>query len=185
MGYIDVVNIIGISFLIFRVWLVEFKLFQELQFRRRYFSRFFSYYTYLALAFGLGVYQLNTMVMIAFPILLVTSVWDINFYRKLKHQSYWGKNKNWACVERLTLHPPVVIVALFMIFNDARNYIQPPNLILMVFSTIILFSPFFLLDVRWTKRYKWPEALVVIGLVLASAISLLLAEAFLWDVPIW
>jgi len=128
---------------------------------------------------------LNIMVIIAFPILLVTSIWDIKFLRKIKEQPHWEKNKRWGVIERATLHPPVVIVALFMIFTDARNYILPPNLVTIVITTIILFIPFFLLDVRWTERYKWPEALVVIGLVLASALSLLLAEAFLWGVPFW
>ncbi|MFW9975910.1 MAG: hypothetical protein ACFFDQ_11615 [Candidatus Thorarchaeota archaeon] len=175
----------GILFLIFRLWLVEIKLIDELQFRRRYFSRFFSYYTCLALGFGLDAYPLNIMVMVAFPILVVTSIWDINFYRRFKSQTYWTKNRNWVLIERTTMHPPVVILAIFMILDGARKYIQPPNLIIMVVSVVLLFIPFFLLDVRWTKRYKWPEAVIVIGLMFASGISLLLAEAILWGVPLW
>jgi hypothetical protein len=115
----------------------------------------------------------------------VTSIWDINFYRRFNSQTYWTKNRRWVLIERLTMHPPVVLVALFMILNGARNYIEPPNLLLMVLSVALLFIPFFLLDERWTKRYKWPEALVVIALMLASGLSLLLALAFLWGVPIW
>jgi len=88
-------------------------------------------------------------------------------------------------IERLTMHPPVVIVALFMIFNDARNYIQPPNLIIMTIIIVILFAPFFIFDERWTKRYKWPEALLVIGLIISSSVSLIIAEALLWGVPLW
>jgi len=175
---------IGFFLLLFRIWLDEVKLPEELQFRRRYFSRFFAYYACLALAFGLSLYPLNIMVMVAFPILVVTSVWDINFYRRFSSQTYWTKNRRWMLIERLTLHPPVVLLALFMILNGARNYIEPPNLVLLVVPVILLFTPFFLFDVRWTKRYKWPEALIVIGLMFASGISLLLAEAFLWGVPI-
>jgi hypothetical protein len=88
-------------------------------------------------------------------------------------------------IERLTMHPPVVLLALFMILNGARNYIEPPNLVLLAVPVVLLFLPFFLLDTRWTKRYKWPEALIVIGLMFASGISLLLAEAILWGVQIW
>jgi hypothetical protein len=181
----EIAVFIGITLLLFRVWLVEIKLPEELQFRRRYFSRFFAYYTCLALAFGLSLYPLNIIVMVAFPILLVTSIWDINFYRRFNSQTYWTKNRRWVLIERLTMHPPVVLVALFMILNGARNYIEPPNLLLMVLSVALLFIPFFLLDERWTKRYKWPEALLVIALMLASGLSLLLALAFLWGVPIW
>ena len=88
-------------------------------------------------------------------------------------------------LERITMHPPVVVVAVYMILMDARNYIIPPNLILMALMVIGLFLPFFLFDVRWTERYKWPEALIVIGLIIASGVSLLVAEAVLWGVPIW
>jgi len=175
----------GVCFLLFRVWIVEIKLIKELQFRRRYFSRFFSYYMCLALAFDLSFWPFNVMVMVAFPILLVTSIWDINFMRRFSSQDYWSANRKWGLVERITLHPPVVIVAIYMILMDARNYIQPPNLVMMAIVVIILFLPFFLLDVRWTKRYKWPEALIVIGLMVSSGVSLLLAETILWGVPIW
>lgn len=182
---IEFIMILGVFFLLFRLWLVEIKLIDELEFRRRYFSRFFAYYTCLALAFGLTFFAFNVMVMIAFPILIVTSMWDINFYRRFNSQTYWKKNRRWLLIERLTLHPPVVLVALFMIFNDARNYIMPPNLLLMAMTSILLFAPFFLFDLRWTERYKWPQALIVIGLMLASGLSLILSEAILWGVPIW
>ncbi|MGY5881001.1 MAG: hypothetical protein RTV31_12165, partial [Candidatus Thorarchaeota archaeon] len=84
---------LGIIFLLFRIWIVEVKLKEELLFRRRYFSRFFAYYTCLALVFGLSAYPLNIMVIIAFPILVVTSVWDVNFYRRFNTQEYWAKKK--------------------------------------------------------------------------------------------
>lgn len=179
------VNLLGIGFLLFRIWIVEVKLVEELQFRRRFFSRFFSYYAGLALAFGLSSCAFNIIVMIAFPILLVTSIWDVRFYQSFLSQDHWKENQVWGFIERTTLHPPVVMLAIYMILADARNFIIPPNLILLVVCAVTLFLPFFLFDVRWTKRYKWPEALIVIGLVISSSVSLLLAEAFLWGVPIW
>ncbi len=185
MVYLALLIAFGIAFFIFRIWIVEVKLKEELQFRRRYFSRFFSYYTCLALAFGFMAYPFNIMVMLAFPILVVTSVWDINFVRKFNNQPHWGEKKKWAILERATLHPPVVVVAIYMILADARNFIMPPSLLIMVITSAILFLPFFLIDERWTNRYNWPQALIVIGLFAASGISLLLAEAFLWGVPIW
>jgi hypothetical protein len=180
-----IIILTGIILLIFRIWIVEFKLAKELEFRRRYFSRFFSYYTCIALSLDLGWWPFNLMVMVAFPILIVTSIWDINYMRRFRSQDHWASSWRWGFAERLTLHPPVVLVAIYMILMGARNYIETPNLILMVLDVVILFLPFFLLDVRWTKRYKWPQALIVIGLVIGSGVSLLLAEAFLWGVPIW
>ena len=180
-----ILSIFGFIFLISRIWLVEVKLKEELQFRRRYFSRFFSYYAWLALTFSLMAFPFNLMIMLAFPILVVTSVWDINFYQKLNSQSYWAENKKWAILERLTMHPPVVIIAIYMILTDARNYILAPNVVIMIITALILFSPFFIVDERWTKRYKWPEALVVIGLMIVSGASLIIAEVILWGIPIW
>jgi hypothetical protein len=72
-----------------------------------------------------------------------------------------------------------------MILAGARNFIEAPNLILMAVSILVLYLPFFLLDVRVTQRYRWPQALIVIGLLVGSAASLILAEAILWGVPIW
>ena len=180
-----ILTTIGFALLIFRIWLVEIKLKGELQFRRRYFSRFFAYYACLALLFGLQSYPLNIMLMVAFPILVVTSVWDINFYRRFNTQEYWKKNRVWAIIERLTLHPPVVVIAIYMILTGARNYIESPSLVVMVIVIVALFSPFFIVDERWTKKYKWPQALIVIGLVVLSGVSLVIAEAVLWGVPFW
>ena len=177
--------ILGFLFLLFRIWIVEFKLIEELQFRRKYFSRFFSYYMCLALVFGLGFWPFNVMVMVAFPILVVTSMWDINFFRRVSSQDHWKTNRRWGILERSTLHPPVVLVAIYMILMGARNYIQPPNLILMTVIIIGLLLPFFLVDVRWTERYRWPQAILIIGLFIASGGSLIVAEALLWGVPIW
>ena len=185
MGTLEIVIGLGIVFLLFRVWIVEVKLVDELEFRRRYFSRFFSYYTALALAFGLLFWPFNVMVMVGFPILIVTSIWDVNFFRRFNSQTYWEKNRRWLLVERITLHPPLVVLAIYMIIAGARNFIEPPNLVLMALSIVVLYLPFFLLDVRVTKRYRWPQALIVIGLLVGSAVSLLLAEAILWGVPIW
>ena len=185
MALHELAVIIGIPLLLIRVWLDEIKLVDELQFRRRYFSRFFAYYTCLALAFGLSLYPLNIMVMVAFPILVVTSIWDVNFYRRFSSQTYWAKNRRWMLIERITMHPPVVLVAIFMILNGARSYIEPPNLLLMAGIIVFLYLPFFLFDERWTKRYRWPQAKLIVALFLASGLSLLLAEAILWGVPIW
>ncbi|MFW9869972.1 MAG: hypothetical protein ACFFEL_10135 [Candidatus Thorarchaeota archaeon] len=180
-----IISLLGIGFLLFRIWIVEVKLRKELEFRRRYFSRFFSYYACLALVFELRFWPVNVMVMVAFPILLVTSIWDVNFMRRFKSQDHWANSWRWGFIERLTLHPPVVLLAIYMIFMGARNYIEPPYLILMALIIVILYLPFFFLDVRVTKRYKWPQAVLIIGLLVSSGVSLVIAEAFIWGVPVW
>ncbi|MEM2143138.1 MAG: hypothetical protein QXQ81_07785 [Candidatus Thorarchaeota archaeon] len=175
----------GVIFLAFRLWLVERKLVEELQFRRRYTSRFISYYTALATALALNCYVLNLVVMMSFPILLVTVGWDIRFYRRFSSRNYWHKNRTWLIVERLTLHPPVVILALLMIYLGAESYIRAPTLITIGLATLLLYVPFFLFDERWRSRYLWPQAIVVIALFTGSMLSMMIAQAFLWGVPLW
>ena len=179
------VSAAGVAFLAFRIWLVERKLVDELQFRRRYTSRFINYYSVLAIIFVLSSLVLNLVVMISFPVLIVTVGWDVNFYRGLRTKHFWKKNKRWLVLERLTLHPPVVALALFIILTDAQLYIRAPNLVTIAVTAIFVYSPFFLVDERWRSGYQWPQALVVIGLFAGSTIAMMLAQALLWGVRLW
>jgi hypothetical protein len=122
---------------------------------------------------------------VAFPILLITSIWDVNFYRRFNTQEYWKKNRLWAILERMTLHPPVVIIALYMILTGARNYIEAPNAVIFLLIVFFMVSPFFIFDERVRKRYQWPQAMIVTGLIVLSGIALVIAEVILWGVPIW
>ncbi len=150
----ELMAVIGISFLLFRLWLVEVKLPDELQFRRRYLSRVINYYTALALAFSLSSVVLNLIVMISFPILLVTTSWDIKFYRRFRSRDYWKKNRRWVLLESLTLHPPVFGVGLAMILVGAEPLIRAPNLLFILAAAVLMYVPFFLFDARWTDRYN-------------------------------
>jgi hypothetical protein len=123
--------------------------------------------------------------MITFPILLVTPAWDFNFYRQFSSRTYWKKNKSWVLVERLTLHPPVIVIAACMLVIGAQSYILASNLLFILAAAILLYTPFFLVDERWTKRYNWPQAPTVIFLVGASSLGMALAQAILWGVPLW
>lgn len=185
MQFTELIISLGFMFLVFRIWLVEYKLVNELQFRRRYLSRFMNYYAGLSLIFALTVDFLNIIVIISFPILAVTVGWDINFYRSFRSRTYWTKYKRWMLLERLTLHPPVFLLGLLMIIYGAQAYIRPANLLFIGLSAILLYIPFFLFDVRWREKYNWPQALTIIMLVALSSISLAIAEFLLWEVPLW
>ncbi|KXH75982.1 MAG: hypothetical protein AM326_08075 [Candidatus Thorarchaeota archaeon SMTZ-45] len=177
--------IIGVIFLAFRVWLVELKLINELQFRRRYLSRFVNYFACFSLIFGLSSWFLNLIVMIAFPVLVVTPGWDITFYRRFRNRNYWEKNRKWMLVERLTMHPPVILLGVVLLIVRARPFIEAPNLLFILLAGLVLLSPFFILDERWRTRYNWPQAPTVIGLMLSSTFAMMIAQALLWGVPLW
>ncbi len=177
--------IIGLIFLAFRVWLVERKLIDELQFRRRYLSRFVNYFACLSLIFGLSSWFLNLIVMIAFPVLIVTPGWDVTFFRRFRSREYWDKNREWMLLERLTMHPPVMLLGFALLIVRARPYIEAPNLLFILLAGFVLLLPFFLFDERWKSRYNWPQAPTVIGLMLSSTIAMMIAQAILWGVQLW
>ncbi len=177
--------IIGVSFLIFRIWLTEFKLRAELEFRRHYLSRFLNYYYCIALISSF-TWDIFNFILISETIALIIAFigWDIPFFIKFNKQDHWQKNKTWLIIERATLHPPMIGTVIWMLFSGLRSFVDSSNLILIVIITLILgLLPYFLFDQRWTKKYivkgvffsfRW-EILTI------ALISLIIAVVyFLW-----
>ena len=148
--------IIGVLFLIFRIWLTEFKLKDELQFRRHYLSRFLNYYYCLALISSFTWEIFNFMLISETIALIVAFIgWDLPFFIKFKKNShYWEKNRAWMLIERATLHPPMIGTVIWMFFSWLKSFVDTSNLFLIIIFTIILgILPYFLFDERWTKKY--------------------------------
>jgi len=147
--------IIGVSFLIFRIWLTEFKLRDELQFRRHYLSRFLNYYYCLALISSF-TWDIFNFVLISETIALVIAFigWDIPFFIKFHKQNHWDKNRVWLIIERATLHPPMIVTVILMYIKGLKTFVDSSNLIILIILTIILgLIPYFLLDRRWTTNF--------------------------------
>ncbi|MHA1474911.1 MAG: hypothetical protein ACTSRX_07985 [Promethearchaeota archaeon] len=147
--------IIGVLFLIFRIWLTEFKLKDELQFRRHYLSRFLNYYYCFALISSF-TWDLFNFILISetIPLIIALIGWDIPFFIKFKKQNYWKKNKVWLIIERATLHPPMIGTVIWMFFSGLKTFVDSSNLIIILIITLILgLLPYFLLDRRWTTNF--------------------------------
>jgi hypothetical protein len=166
---ITVLMVIGIIGVIFRLWLAEFKLKDELGFRRHYLSRFVNIYLFCAMLFNLESYIFNLIIITCFPVMLVTSFWDLKFYQKFKTRNYWEKNKNWLLVERLTMHPPMVGFGLFFYIAGILPYFNYSKGVLpAIIAILVVYVPFFLWDKRWTEKYNWPQGLIMISLMVFS-----------------
>ncbi len=167
-------SILGWIMLIFRIWLAEFKLKDELQFRRHYLSRFVNLYMWIALILNLESYTFNLIVITCFPVMIVTSFWDIKFYTNFKKRDYWEKNKMWLLVERLTLHPPMLILGLFFYISGILPYFNYSRGVWPVIIAIsFVYLAFFLLDKRWTEKYNYPQSKIMISMmILSTAITL-------------
>ena len=147
--------VIGVCFLIFRIWLTEFKLKDELQFRRHYLSRFLNYYYCLALISGF-TWDIFNFILISETIGLIIAFigWDIPFFIKFKKQNHWDKNHVWLIIERATLHPPMIGTVIWMYFSELKTFVDSSNLIIFILITIILgLLPYILLDQRWKTNF--------------------------------
>jgi hypothetical protein len=179
----------GIIFLLFRLWLDEIKLSKELDFRRRYLSRFSNYYFTLAMIFNFQVMAFNMILTTSLIALWVGFFnWDIKFYKRL----YTGglvssipiettAQKVWMTIERLTLHIPILVFGTIPLFGGLagiRSFTlgATPSVDLggQVLSTlvamIIYFATFFFNDERWIHHYKWPTAKIILIAMLASCV---------------
>lgn len=146
---------LGVAFLIFRIWITEFKLRDELQFRRHYLSRFLNYYYCLALLSGF-TWNLFNFILIAewLPMIIAFIGWDIPFFIKYKKRTYWEKNRLWLFIERATLHPPMIGTIILMYLHGLHSFVDISKLIILtIIGFLIVFLPWFLLDHRWTKKY--------------------------------
>ena len=152
-----VLFLLGSLFLFFRIWLTEFKLREELQFRRHYLSRFLNYYYGVALLWGFTSNLFN-FILIAdwLPMIIAFLGWDIPFFIKFKRRTYWNKGENrvWLLIERATLHPPMIGTIIWMYTQGLQSYVDASHLLgYTLIASLFVFLPWFLLDHRWTKNY--------------------------------
>ncbi len=145
--------------LLFRSWLCERKLVEELQFRKHYISRILNYYLFVAMMLNFTSDIFNLVVFIPFPLVWVSFVgWDIPFYMKFRKRTYWEKNHGWLLIERLTLHLPIIAVQIWMFSTDPINFFNKANFAEeFIAAFVLLTSPWFLWDHRWKNKAFLPS----------------------------
>ncbi len=172
----------GVAFLIFRFWLVEIKLPDELQFRKRYFSRILTYYGALTLIFELKNDLFNFIMLVAVPVLIVSIIgYDALFFIKFKRRTYWEKNHGWLIVERLTMHPPLLILGIWLYATGTVPQIDWIGAIGLMFGLLVVGClPFFFVDERWTKKYLPKTAKdIIVGTSVSAFLTLIYLLFFL------
>lgn len=162
--------VVGLLFLSFRGWLIFFKIKYELQFRRFYVSRLVNFYFCVMLIFNFKNVIFNIIIAVCFPAMIFTSLWDFNFYKGFKARTYWKKNKNWVLIERLTMHPPILIGGLSLYVIGLQYFVPPNDLISFFIGILIVYPSSFLLDIRLRKRYNWPSGRNLLIVMLISTL---------------
>ena len=168
---------IGLIGFFFRLWLSEFKLKDELQFRRHYLSRLVNYYLFLDILFAFQNPIFNAIVIVCFPVMIVTSIWDMNFFIQFKNRTYFTKNHGWLLLERLTLHPPMLIIGLILFIR--MSVFLPSEIFPWIWGILLVYIPFFFLDERWTSKYYYPQAIIMITMMAISTAILMYIGRFI------
>lgn len=170
-----ILGVCGILGLILRIWLCEFKVKHLLQFRRLYLSRILAYYYFLAMSFAWRLVILNVILVVGMPIMAFSILMlDFPFIWQFKN----AKNRipgynRWILLERLTLHIPISITAIYWLSSRFVLYYIPfTRLTVFLISFLFVIIPFFLADVRWSKRFESPRGVFVLLAILGSGLRI-------------
>lgn len=165
MFQVSYISIIGFVGLLFRLWLVEFEVNKELDYRKRYLSRFMNYYFFMGLMFenSLMVFNLITVTVLPFVIIAILS-WDRKWFKRYHGYELSSRKKFWLVVERSTLHVPLLIGGIIpyftgistFILGDFSSFFDFYAIISFIVAGFIIFVPYILFDIRWSKKHKWP-----------------------------
>lgn len=181
-----IIQIIGAVGFLFRFWLVELKLDQDLNHKRGHTSRFINYYFLIAMITDFGNNLFTLISVVSAPAMVMAFFFfDFPFYFQdcLKPM----KNKWWLIIERLTLHPPVFIYAIyFYATQKLLFFFELYSLVNLVISLVLVLIPMFLFDPRITKREDWPRGLLIVigGIIdIAGNIIFYSEVAKKWNYP--
>ncbi|MCP4764150.1 MAG: hypothetical protein GY870_20425 [archaeon] len=150
--------IIGCTMLLVRVWLLEYKLKEQLGYRGRYISRFLNYFFWGAMMCSFENTVLNLILVVAFPFMLISLIsFDIRFFNDVikKIDTRIGTvNIGWMTLERITLHTPMVIVGFIWFIPNLHNYIPGPDIYSVIAGIIFAVGSYMLFDHRWVEKEK-------------------------------
>lgn len=189
-----IISTIGIISLIFRLWLCEFYLKEELGYRRRYFSRILALFFSVTMIYGFRNPVFNIISVWSIPFLVFAIFgWDTRFFKRWKADKVeeWRGKRGWMLFERITLHIPMLIVTLYLCIVDFEGFLLPANSIIdttfngnpifvLLFATVIVYTVYMLFDSRYVDRHGWPIGLRLAQIaILPWAVVYILVYAFL------
>ncbi|MHA1886426.1 MAG: hypothetical protein ACTSX0_00210 [Promethearchaeota archaeon] len=180
------IQIIGAIGFLFRFWLVELKLDQDLNHKRGHTSRFINYYFLIAMITDFGNNLFTLISVVSAPAMVMAFFFfDFPFY--FKDCLHPMKKKGWLILERLTLHPPVFIYAIYFYATQTlKFFFDLYNLSNLVISLVLVLIPLFVIDPRVVKREDWPRGLfMVLGAIIDVAGNLIFYSevAKKWNYP--
>ncbi len=160
--------LVGIFGIIFRIWLTEIKLKEQLKYERFFLSRFLVLYCFGAMMLNFKLEVFNLIVTASFPMMfLCIFIFDIPFFYKIKHgesvlpqggQYSPEKIDIWVILEKITLHIPIVILGLYFYSQGLKTVVFPSlKISTFVIVLFLVFIPFIFIDPRILKKRDWPD----------------------------
>ncbi|MCP4760965.1 MAG: hypothetical protein GY870_04225 [archaeon] len=173
----------GIIFLIFRIWIGEFRLKNLLEYRRHFISRIGSYYYCFTLIFAFKSEIFNLVLLISLPLQLISLLTlDMNFFIKFwkENTDVENKEKFLLYLERVLLHPPLVITSIIMWLIGTSYFFNPaPFLSSYLVAFILFLIPWFFLDKRSRIISSNTTGVYIFGGVILSFISAMLSVGWI------
>ena len=165
-------TIIGIIYLVLRIYTNEFKLKKELGSNTRYLSRFLAYYTAIAFIFDFKHVLFNAIVVGAFPMISIVFIThDLKFFFKTYSElrtMLCPSKANWMLFERLSLHIPLITSGGIMYYLGFSRFINLEfGIYPIFFGTVMIVVPLIFFDPRVLKKEDWPIGpIMVISVVI-------------------
>ncbi|MCU0821974.1 MAG: hypothetical protein MUC95_05810, partial [Spirochaetes bacterium] len=126
---------------------------------------------YFAIALILNLQNLifNIIIFASSPIVLVTMFWDGKFYFQSIRGNGGMAKRWWQLTERITLHIPIVSGGIFFALSGAQKFVNlNEGYMPLVYASIMILLPYFILDERWKSKYHWPDGIILLFLITAA-----------------
>jgi hypothetical protein len=152
-----IISIIGTIFLVVRIWLCEYKIKKELDFRARFFSRILNYYYAVAMILSFENNTFNLIFTLSLPFMVYAFFgWDVKYFLEVFKNKEKPEKFGWIFLERITLHLPLLIHSLIWWILGVKNFFLDLTFLDAIIALILCYLGFMLFDVRWTKKHHPP-----------------------------
>jgi hypothetical protein len=161
------IRVLGVIYLLFRIWLVEIRVKPFLHERARFISRWACYLLGGAMIFDFDKSivgsALNLTIIMATPgFIIISLIYDSSFFLNFwkQHPELMPRDAFWCVIERLTLHFPVIGIGIWMFVTGIGYFVQN-SIVVVLLTGVFIFGPYFAFDERWRKKIDWPFGLIL------------------------
>jgi len=154
--------------------------------RRRFFSRVLGYYLGFAMILSFSSITLNLVLIISLPSMIIIFftfdlVFFINYKKEKARVGFDSMTGFWLIIERLSLHLQIILVDIWMLVSDVRNFAGPQHGPWpLFFMDVLVLGPLLIWDERIRKKVDWPLGAIILTLMILVSIGTKIALWINW-----